>query len=133
MSILRSKSNATKLSLDHNIPMILIRKERKEYGTNKLIEGVYKNGQTCLMLDDVITTGSSLSESIKLLEVFRNGYYRNSGGSSGDPRATDVDQWVNGDSKRLSPCNGVRLHIPVLLASVQASATLPKEPISMPW
>lgn len=59
---------ATKLSLDHNIPMILIRKERKEYGTNKLIEGVYKNGQTCLMLDDVITTGSSLSESIKLLE-----------------------------------------------------------------
>lgn len=59
---------ASKLSLDHNIPMILVRKEKKDYGTKKLIEGVYKNGETCLMLDDVITTGSSLLENIKLLE-----------------------------------------------------------------
>jgi uridine monophosphate synthetase len=59
---------ATKLSLDYNIPMILVRKERKDYGTKKLIEGIYQGGQSCLMLDDVITTGSSLLESIKLLE-----------------------------------------------------------------
>lgn len=59
---------ATKLSLDYNIPMVIIRKERKDYGTKKLIEGLYKEGQRCLMLDDVITTGSSLIENISILE-----------------------------------------------------------------
>ena len=30
------------VSIDKNIPMIFLRKERKEYGTKKLIEGQYK-------------------------------------------------------------------------------------------
>ncbi len=59
---------ATGISLKHNIPMILIRKERKDYGTKKLIEGVYKEGQKCIMLDDIITTGSSLLENINILK-----------------------------------------------------------------
>ena len=59
---------ATLLSIQNNLPMVVIRKERKEHGTNKLVEGIYTKQQTCLMIDDVITTGSSLIESIKILE-----------------------------------------------------------------
>ncbi len=58
---------ATKISLSYDIPMLIIRKERKDYGTKKLVEGVYQENQNCLMLDDVITTGSSLIENINIL------------------------------------------------------------------
>jgi len=59
---------ATILSQSLEKPMIVIRKEKKEYGTGKLIEGEYNNNQKCLMIDDVITTGSSLIESINILK-----------------------------------------------------------------
>jgi len=59
---------ATSLSLDHNIPMIMRRKEAKEYGTKKMIEGVYKKNQTCLVIEDVISSGTSVLETILPLE-----------------------------------------------------------------
>lgn len=54
---------ATCLSLDHQIPMIMRRKEKKDYGTKQMIEGVYQAGQTCLVIEDVITTGGSIIET----------------------------------------------------------------------
>jgi uridine monophosphate synthetase len=59
---------ATCLSLDHQLPMVLRRKEKKEYGTKQIIEGVFEPGQRCLVIEDVITTGSSLAETIADLE-----------------------------------------------------------------
>lgn len=55
---------ATCMSLQHNIPMIMRRKEKKSYGTRQMIEGVYQAGQTCLVLEDIITTGGSILTTI---------------------------------------------------------------------
>ena len=59
---------ATAISLSYKKPMIMQRKEAKEYGTKKMVEGVFKQGDTCLVIEDVITTGGSILQTIKLLE-----------------------------------------------------------------
>ncbi|EKD73393.1 MAG: hypothetical protein ACD_45C00331G0002 [uncultured bacterium] len=55
---------ATTLSLEHNIPMIMRRKEKKNYGTKQSIEGEFKAGDRCLVIEDVITSGSSILETV---------------------------------------------------------------------
>ena len=56
---------ATAISLNENQHMIFIRKEKKTYGTGKLIEGNYHQGQKAIIVDDVITNGDSKFETIK--------------------------------------------------------------------
>jgi uridine monophosphate synthetase len=56
------------MSLESYIPLIIKRKEAKSYGTKKLIEGIYQKGQNCLLVEDVITSGKSLLETIPEIE-----------------------------------------------------------------
>lgn len=59
---------ATAMSLESYLPLIIKRKEAKDYGTKKLIEGIYQKGQNCLLVEDVITSGKSLLETIPEIE-----------------------------------------------------------------
>jgi uridine monophosphate synthetase len=58
---------ATAISLEYNIPLVMRRKEAKEHGTKKIIEGVFHSGDTCLIIEDVVTSGSSILETAKAL------------------------------------------------------------------
>ena len=59
---------ATAMSLEIYLPLIIKRKEAKEYGTKKMIEGIFQKGQNCLLVEDVITSGKSLLETIPEIE-----------------------------------------------------------------
>lgn len=59
---------ATALCLSYNVPMLLKRKEKKAHGTGKMVEGVFQAGQKCLVIEDVISSGQSILETISALE-----------------------------------------------------------------
>ena len=59
----------TTLSMLSAIPMVMARQQAKDHGTKKMIEGVYVAGQECLMIEDVVTTGGSILETIKTVEA----------------------------------------------------------------
>lgn len=48
----------TAVGLNTGIPFLLVRKKPKEYGTKKVVEGLYEKGQNVVLLEDVLTTGT---------------------------------------------------------------------------
>lgn len=50
-------------------PWLYTRKEVKTHGITKPIEGLYKSGETVIVIDDLITTGLSKMEVIKPIEA----------------------------------------------------------------
>lgn len=55
---------ATVVSIDTNLPMLIRRKEQKTYGTKKLIDGEYSCGDNVIVIEDVITSGASILETV---------------------------------------------------------------------
>jgi orotate phosphoribosyltransferase len=48
-------------------PLVYVRKEAKGYGVNKIIEGYLKPGAKVVLIDDVVTTGKSISHAIEII------------------------------------------------------------------
>lgn len=56
------------ISINYNIPMIIVRNEQKDYGANKQIEGKYTSNNKCIIIEDVVTTGGSVQKIIDVLK-----------------------------------------------------------------
>jgi len=57
------------LALELGRPLIYPRREAKEHGTRRAIEGTFGPGETVLLVDDLITRGDSKLEAIAPLEA----------------------------------------------------------------
>ena len=57
------------ISLQLNEPWIYTRKEAKNYGIKKPVEGEYKKGERVVIVDDLISSGVSKQEMIVSLET----------------------------------------------------------------
>lgn len=60
---------ASVIAYEQQLPMLLKRKEAKDHGTKKMLEGVFTINQKCLILEDVVTTGTSILETTSVLEA----------------------------------------------------------------
>jgi len=65
--VLGSVPLAAALSLATGIPYVMVRKEKKDHGTSKLIEGTLNNGDNVLVVEDVITSAGSSLTAIETL------------------------------------------------------------------
>lgn len=59
----------TAIALEMNRPLIFPRKTAKDYGTGKSIEGAWRNGQTVVVVEDLITSGDSILDGIAALKA----------------------------------------------------------------
>jgi orotate phosphoribosyltransferase len=57
------------LAYEMNKPFIYVRKEPKAYGTNKTIEGFLEPGSKVIIVDDVATTGTSVSSAVEIMRA----------------------------------------------------------------
>ena len=55
------------LALETGIPYVIIRKEKREHGTGKQIEGGDVKGKSVLIVEDVTTSGGSVVKTIQIL------------------------------------------------------------------
>ena len=55
------------ISLKNGMPSIFVRKKAKEYGTRKLAEGSDFSGKNICVVEDVVTTGGQIIESVNEL------------------------------------------------------------------
>lgn len=65
--VLGSIPLAAALSLETGIPYVMVRKEKKDHGTGKMIEGDLNPGERVLVVEDVITTAGSSIQAIGTL------------------------------------------------------------------
>lgn len=57
------------MALELGRPMIYPRREAKQYGTRRSIEGYFQDGEQVLLVDDLITRGGSKLEAIAALQA----------------------------------------------------------------
>jgi len=57
------------VSMETGLPLVLVRKEPKGYGTAKQLEGRYEKGERVTVIEDVVTTGG---DSLRSAQVLRD-------------------------------------------------------------
>jgi len=57
------------VSMETGLPLVLVRKEPKGYGTSKQIEGRFESGERITVVEDVVTTGG---DSLRSAQVLRD-------------------------------------------------------------
>jgi orotate phosphoribosyltransferase len=57
------------VSMETGLPLLLVRKEPKGYGTGKQLEGRFNAGERTTVIEDVVTTGG---DSLRSIEVLRD-------------------------------------------------------------
>jgi orotate phosphoribosyltransferase len=61
---------AAALSLETNIPYLIVRREAKEYGTAREVEGIMAAGDRVVLVEDVLTTASqAISAAQRLVKA----------------------------------------------------------------
>jgi len=115
---------ATSISIQAGWPFIYTRKEVKTYGTKAEIEGLFKEGECVVVVDDLATTGESKFESIEKL-------------TSAGLKVVDVAVLIDrqsGAADALSKA-GYKLHSVMTLTNLldyyEKSGTVPLEQIEM--
>ena len=58
---------AASASLASGLPFVIVRDSAKEYGTANRIEGPFEEGELVCLLEDVVTSGGALAESVSAL------------------------------------------------------------------
>jgi orotate phosphoribosyltransferase len=57
------------VSIETGLPLVLVRKEPKGYGTAKQLEGRFQAGERITVIEDVVTTGGDSLRSIEALRA----------------------------------------------------------------
>jgi orotate phosphoribosyltransferase len=58
---------AASASLESGLPFLIVRKQAKEYGTANRLEGPFERGECVCLVEDVVTSGGALLESVDAL------------------------------------------------------------------
>jgi len=57
------------VSLETGLPLVLVRKEAKDYGTSRLLEGELREGEAVTLIEDVLTSGGEALKSAARLRA----------------------------------------------------------------
>lgn len=55
-------------SIESRLPYVIVRKERKDYGTANRLEGVFEPGARVCVVEDVVTSGGALLSAVDAME-----------------------------------------------------------------